>query len=177
MYLYLILLSIFIAGLLTKLADMIADDGLKVRALFAYIIGLSYGALGAFIIVSDVYLAPVVIAGIAAVIVTNKIDRKPHNLAIASMFLFLAVWGFPSVNLILLVVFLAAGIVDEIGNDMADRKRINGRLKRIFDYRLISDISAFFASLITGQWIIFLGMAAFTVGYALMEMSESRLEK
>ena len=174
---YLIIASIFLVGLLTKLADLIADDGLKVRGAFSYVIGAAYGALGAYILISDAYLAPVVIATIIAVVATKKIDKKPHSVAIASMLLFLAIWGFPAVNLLLMAIFLAAGVIDEIGNDMADGKRINGRLKKIFDYRLISDVTAFLVSLITGQWIIFLGMLAFTLGYALVEVFEAKKKK
>jgi hypothetical protein len=174
---YLVIASIFLVGLLTKLADLIADDGLKVRGVFSYIIGAVYGTLGAYILISDAYLAPVVIATIIAVVITKKIDKKPHSVAIAAMLLVLAVWGFPAVNLMLMAIFLAAGVIDEIGNDMADGKKINGRLKRIFDYRLVSDATALLVSLITGHWIIFLGMLAFTLGYAIVEAAECRLKK
>jgi len=164
---FIILLLVFFTGVLTKFADLIADDGLEIRRVFSYTIGVVYGVLIAYIIATHPMLAPMGLAAVLAVLLTKKIDRKPHNIGIASLFLFLGIWGFPKIDVILIGIFLAAGLVDEIGNDRADQGRVKGILKKVFEYRLIFELTAFMVSLLTGEWIIFLGMLSFDVGYLL----------
>ncbi len=163
----LVLFYLFLTGVLTKFADLIADEGLQIRKIFSYAIGIVYGALIAYVLATQPLLAPLGLAVVLSVLLTQKIDRKPHNIGIASIFLFLAMWGFPRVDVVLAVVFLAAGSLDEIGNDLADKGRIRSAARKIFEYRLVLEITAFLVSLITWQWIIFIGMLSFDVGYRL----------
>ena len=172
---YLIIFSVFIVGLLTKLADVMTEDGLKPKWFLSYPVGVLYGILGTYILLADAILAPIVLATVAAVLITRKIDSKPHSFAIATMFLLLAVWGFPSVNLALLAIFFAVEVIGEIGNDLADKEKMDGWVKRFFSLRLLSDATAFLVSLLTGQWIIFIGMICFTIGYGIIEVSEKRI--
>ncbi len=162
-----ILPVVFIIGILTKLADLIADDGIEIRWIFSYAIGVVYGILIAYILTTHPVLAPIGLAAVLAVLLTKKIDRKPHNIGIASTFLFLAVWGLPRIDILMTAVFLTAGLIDEIGNDRADSGRIKGSLKKLFDYRLVFELTAFSVSLVTGEWIIFLGILSFDIGYLL----------
>ncbi|MCJ7816542.1 MAG: hypothetical protein MUP55_01670, partial [Candidatus Aenigmarchaeota archaeon] len=123
---YIILIVVFLVGVLTKFADLAGDDGLKTRKLFSYPAGAIYGFLAAWILVSEYYLAPIVVGSVIAVLVTKKIDYRPHNIGIASMVLFLGFWGFPAVDMLLLAIFAILGIGDEIGSDMVERGRIRG---------------------------------------------------
>jgi hypothetical protein len=161
------LLFIFLAGILTKFADMIADEGLQIRKIFSYAVGIVYGMLIAYVLVTHPLLAPLGMAVVLSVLLAEKIDRKPHNIGIASMFLFLAIWGFPQIDMVLIAVFLAASLLDEAVSDLADRKRIKGIAGKIAEYRPVLEITAFLVSLITWQWIIFIGMLSFDVGYRL----------
>lgn len=163
----LIFIFVFFIGILTKLADLIADDGIEMRRIFSYSIGIIYGILIAYVLVTHPLLAPMALAAVLAVLMTKKIDRKPHNLGIASMFLFLGIWGLPKIDIFLAAVFLAAGIIDEIGNDMYDRGKIKGALRKIFEYRLVFELAAFSVSFATGEWMMFFGMLSFDIGYLL----------
>jgi hypothetical protein len=164
---FLILIPVFIAGVLTKFADLIADEGLEIRRAFSYLTGIVYGVMIAYIIATHPLLAPLGLAAVLAVLLTKKIDQRPHNIGIAAMFLFLGIWGFPKIDIVMISVFLAAGLVDEIGNDRADQGKMKGLLKKVFEYRLVFELTAFMVSLLTGEWIIFLGMLSFDVGYLL----------
>jgi hypothetical protein len=164
---FIILIYVFAIGVLTKFADLIADDGIEVRRVFSYAIGAVYGILIAYILVTHPFLAPMSLAAVLAVLMTKKIDRRPHNIGIAAMFLFLAIWGLPRIDIFLAAIFLAAGVADEIGNDMADSGKIKGHMKKIFEYRLVFEATAFCVSLATGEWIMFLGMLSFDTGYIM----------
>jgi len=166
---YIILIVVFLVGVLAKFADLAGDDGLKTRKLFSYSAGAIYGFLAAWILVSEYFLAPVVLGTVVAVLLSRKIDTIPHATGVASMMLFLGFWGFPPINLILLVVFALATIFDEIGNGMADRKKIKGKTGKIFSYMIISDLAALLVSYLTGAWIILLGVLVFDAGYLLTE--------
>jgi hypothetical protein len=164
---YFALLIVFLIGILSKFADLVADEGLKVKKSLAYITGMVYGVLIAYVLVNYPLLAPLGLAIVLAVLLTKKIDRKPHNVGIASMFLFLGILGFPRVDVVLLAVFLIAGGLDEVGNDLADRGRIKGIAGRFFEFRMTLEITAFLVSLLTGNCIIFLGMLGYDLGYVL----------
>lgn len=163
-----LLICVFAIGVLAKLADLIADDGLKVRNVFSYAIGISYGILIAYVLVANPFLAAIGMATVVAVTVSGKIDKHPHFIGMAAMFLLVANWGLPKIDMILVAVFLAAGIADEIGNDMSDNGKIKGRMKKVFGYRLTMEVTAFCASLATGEWVMFLGMVSFDLGYVMV---------
>ena len=172
----LVIFYVFLIGVLTKFADLIADDGLEIMWVFSYATGIVYGILIAYIISTHPLLAPMAMAAVLAVLLTNKIDRRPHNIGIASMFLFLAVWGFPSIVIWMMAVFLVAGVIDEVGNDRADRGKFKGLTKKVFEHRLIFDLTALFVSYATGEWIIFFSSLGFEIGYQITEKMGERFE-
>jgi hypothetical protein len=171
-----IFIFVFFIGVLTKLADLVADDGIEMRRVFSYSIGILYGILIAYVLVTHPLLAPMALAAVLAVLMTKKIDRKPHNIGIASLFLFLGIWGLPKIDVLMTSVFMAAGLIDEIGNDRADSGKIKGVFKKVFDYRLVFEVTAFAVSVVTGEWIIFLSMLSFDVGYILISKIGTRIK-
>lgn len=160
-----IMVASFAAGFLTKVSDMAADDGLELGRRLSYVTGLSYGFILAWIISTHALIAPLVIAVVLGVVFTGKIDHKIHYLGIGSMILFLSVFGLGRVDPLLLVVFLIAGAADEIGNDMADRRRLGKKAETFFRYRLALEIAAFAVSLYTFNWMFFAAMFSADVGY------------
>lgn len=172
-----ILSLIFFVGILSRIADMISDDGLKVRKPLDHITGIVYGSLIAYVIVFYPAIAPLGIAVVTAVIIMGKIDSAPHNLAIASMILLLAYWGLPEVNLMIAAVFLIAGISDEIGNDLADNGRIKGIKAKVLGKRYILEASAISISLATGEWMFFAALLSFDVGHVLTEKIVMKIRK
>ena len=158
---YEVLILTFALGVLTKSADI----GGKSR--FSYLAGGVYGVLAAYILSNYPVLAPLGLSIVLAVLLTGKIDTRAHAFGIAFMLLFLGVWGFRGVDLILLVIFLLAGVADEIMNDLADSRRIKGKFARIFGKRVILEITAFFVSFLTNEWLMFLGMISYDTGYVI----------
>ncbi|MEM2954926.1 MAG: hypothetical protein QW625_03200, partial [Candidatus Nanoarchaeia archaeon] len=60
-----------------------------------------------------------------------------------------------------------AALVDEIGNDLVDEGKLKGwrLLKIIFSYRGFLEIVTFLVSLLLSEWIFFLSLLAFDLGY------------
>ncbi|HJW96829.1 MAG TPA: hypothetical protein VJ485_01565 [archaeon] len=172
---YFILSLVFAIGVLTKLADLIADDGLKVRKTLSYAVGMFYGFLAAYVLAAEPLLASIILAAVIAVLLMEKIDKQPHIVGIAAMLFMLGIWGFPPINVVLLALFTATGIIDEVGNDFSDKGRIKGRFRRVMEYRPTSNIFGFLVSALTGWWIIFLGMIVFDAGYIAVGEAGKRL--
>ena len=100
-----------------------------------------------------------------AVTLTKKLDELTHAIGIGSLLLFISVFGFPAVDVTLLAVLLLAGIIDEVGNDITDRKNARRAFKMFFENRLSLEVAAFLVSAVTGEWIIWISMASFDIGY------------
>jgi len=156
---------VFLTGFLNRIADMVADDGMKLNMNVAYIAGILYGFLIAYTITHYPLLAPLGLAVVLSVLMTGKIDHPVHYLGISSMLFFSAFFGFFRTDMAVLVFFIAAAAIDEIGNGLSDRKRIRGIAGEFFRLRLTLDAAAFFISLASGSWIIFLSIIAYDLGF------------
>src|SRR4030043_111681 len=108
---YFILSLVFAIGVLTKLAGLIADDGLKFRKTLSYAGGMFYGFLAAYVLAAEPLLASIILAAVIAVLLMEKIDKQPHIVGIAAMLFMLGIWGFPPINVVLLALFTATGII------------------------------------------------------------------
>ena len=161
---YIVLLVIFLAGILTKAVDVIVDDN-KGNKRIGYLLGIIYGILIGYILTTDVYLASLGIAVVISVILTSKIDHVQHALGIAAMLIVIAVIGMPQVHVVMLIIFLAGGISDEVLSDYSDRKKKYG----IFRYRVILKIVTLIVSMSTGNWILFIGMILYDLGYTIID--------
>ncbi len=159
------LVLVFAAGVLTRMADMIADDGLDINRYVGYAIGAFYGFLGAYIITQYPLLGELGIAVVLPVLFTSKIDHPVHGIGIATMLFFLAIYGINPLNLALLSLFITGGIVDEAGNHLSDKRKLKGIVGRFLGYRLTMETVTFAVSMYTGNWIIFLAMIAYDAGF------------
>ena len=157
----------FIIGFLAKFTDLIVDDGLEINRYIGYSGSIIYGFLLAYLMHSYPVLAPLCIAVSISVITTGKIDAPTHSLAIASMMFFIAFFGLPEVNYLLLIVFMAGGLADEMGNDYTDRKKKNKFMRLFFQNRLSLELLVFTISMITGEWILWISMASFDIAYIM----------
>lgn len=166
---YEILPVIFLIGILTKFVDLVVDDGFKTKKPIAYVLGAVYGILIAYVISNYPLLSPLGLAVVFAVMLAGKIDKKPHITGVVLMVIFLGLWGFAETDLVLLSLFLFAGVMDEIANDLVDKKKIKGKPAKVLEKRVILEITTFFVSFATGYWIIFLGMLSYDAGYLLTE--------
>ncbi|NOX72030.1 MAG: hypothetical protein GXO64_05055 [Candidatus Micrarchaeota archaeon] len=158
----------FVVGILSKFSDLIVDDGLKVHRYAGYGASAAYGFLLALLIHAYPVLSPLVMAVAIAVTITKKLDDLTHAIGIGSFLLFISAFGFPAVDMPFLVIFLLGGLADEIGNDFTDRRKTHGAIKTFFENRLSLEVFAFIVSLATGNWIIWLSLASFDIGYNTM---------
>jgi hypothetical protein len=157
---------VFITGILNRIADMTADDDLRMNRCLGYSIGILYGFLIAHVITQYTILAPLGIAIIISVLATGKIDHPVHYLGMASFVLFLLLLGIPSMDIFLFVIFILGAAADEIGNNMADRGKISGFAGLFFGWRLTMEVVTFLVSLFTGIWIFFMAMLSYDTGFA-----------
>lgn len=158
---YLLCLS---AGFLSKLTDLQVDDKLYLQKNLQFATGALYGAIAGYLASLSTPFATVILAVAIGVLLTGKIDKRAHQLAIASLFLTLAFLGLPAVNLIALVFLLLLGVADEFLNDY-----LEGRSVPLFAFiarrRLLLDFGALALSIATNEWAYFLAVASFDFAY------------
>jgi hypothetical protein len=159
------LLLVFAAGVLTRVADMAADDGLMLNRCLGFITGILYGFLAAFVITQYPLLGELGVAVMVAVLFTSKIDHPVHAAGAATMLLFISIYGIGPLDLALLAVFILGGIADELGNHFSDKGKLKGALGRFFGLRLTMEAVAFAVSFYTGNWILFFAMLAYDAGF------------
>jgi len=169
-----ILLAVFAAGVLTRIADTAADDGLNLNKYLGYAIGALYGFLIAYVITQYPVLAELAVAVLLSVIVTGKIDNPIHYMGIGAAIFFLALYGLAPLNLALLAVFIAGGIADEAGNYLSDKGRLGGIAGYFFRYRMAMEAVTFTLSACTGNWIFFLAMLSYDTGYTYIFPAAAR---
>ncbi len=159
------LLLVFSIGALTRIADMIADDGLKLNRYMGYFIGILYGFLIAYVITRYPLLAELGIGVILAVVLTMKIDHPVHGAGIIAMLFPLFIYGMGPINIVILSAFFIGGAVDEIGDYFSGKRKIKGLLGSLFRLRLTMEAVTFAFSVYTGNWIFFLAMLAYDTGF------------
>ena len=162
-----ILIEVFVIGLLNRLADMHADEGLRMGKVTAYLLGATYGFLIAHLIVAYPVLAEAAIAVMVSVIVTGKINHTVHYAGVGVMLLSLAFYGIPPLIIPLLAAFLVAGIIDEMGNDLFDGKRgKKGVWGVFFERRMTMEVVALAVTLLTGNWVFIASVICYEIGYS-----------
>ena len=156
---------VFVIGVLNRIADMVADDGLRLNKALAYATGAAYGLLIAVTIHFFPLLAPMGIAVLLSCIFTGKIDSDVHYIGLGAFVLSIAVLGLAMPDPVLLAIFLAAGVLDEIGNGMADRSGMKGPLASFFRLRLTMETAALLISAYTGVWAYIVSMLFYDSGF------------
>jgi len=168
-------LLVFLTGLLNKLADLVADDGLKLKKCIFYPIGPIYGFLIAYIITTYPVFAPLGMAIMLSCIIAGKIDSKVHYVGIGTFFFFIYLFGLPAINLPIFAAFFCAGLIDEIGNYYADKGKFRGMIHSFFHYRRTTDVAAVLVSALTGLWIYLLAVICYDVGYVYIFQVKDRV--
>jgi hypothetical protein len=162
-----LLVLVFAAGALTHIADMAADGKLKLRRCLGYAAGAAYGFLTSYIIVLYPLLAEIAFAVVLSVILTGKIDSKIHYFGIGAFIIVIIISGINLMgNSIMLLAFLVAGFIDEIGNDYIDRTGRKGVLGIFFQRRMTMEALALAVTLVTGNWLFFVSVIGYEIGYS-----------
>ncbi len=157
---------VFSLGVLNRIADMIADEGLRLSRLIGYPLSIAYGFLIAYVITAYPVLAELGVAILLSVILTGKIDHPTHYMGIGSMIFFVAIMGISPLNPALLILFILGAAIDEAGNNLADDKKVKGVAGKFFRLRLTMEVLTLAISLATGLWAFFIAMLAYDAGFS-----------
>jgi hypothetical protein len=162
------LIFYFSAGATLKLGDDLLDEiGPSFLALVPLAIsGASFGYLMTLSEWDLVLLTSIIIG----VILSGKVDSSSYFVGFLMIFLFLYIGGIPIITnwydwFTLLICLLLAAILDEKGNDWAD-KSASPKASRFFEYRMTLKVSVLLLSI---PWPDFLfaaiGLWCFDIGY------------
>ena len=165
----------FVVGFLSKLTDIQVDEKKFIAKNLKFATGLAYGILYALLLGFGIELATLFLGIAIAVLLAGKIDSKAHQFAIAGFLFALVFFGFPQVNVLLLVLFIAFALLDEFLNDYFDVRQSKGVLAKIAKFRLSLEAFALVASVYFNNWIFFAGIIAYDAGYWLAIVLSSKL--
>jgi hypothetical protein len=165
---YLFLLASFaFIGAGIKYIDCVYDEGVFDKRV-AIVLGLVCGVLMGYLIGSDARASSIFLAVIVGVAITRKIDTNPFFLGAVLAF---AVPLFLTKNIMIdwfpTTVLVFGGIVDEIGNNLADLGLIDSKaLKTFFHYRVSMEIVMFLLTIFgVFEPIYFLAFLLFDISY------------
>ena len=158
----------FLTGFLTKLTDRQVDDKLFISKNLQFITGALYGLGAGYLASLSTPLATLILAITIGVLLTGKIDKRAHQLAIASLFTTIAILGLPAINLFILAALIAFGIADELLNDYIEGKG-SSPFAFVVRHRLLLDLGALAVSIATGEWVYFLALVSFDLAYQITD--------
>ncbi|MFH0955477.1 MAG: hypothetical protein V1777_05220 [Candidatus Micrarchaeota archaeon] len=161
--------SFFILGAGIKYIDDCFDEKVFSKA-HGFILAPLLGLFWAFIMAQHPVAATILGAIVLAVFFKGKIDNIAFTAGTLIILLALFLSGFAEFLWIPLIVITVAGILDELGNDWADKQEKLPRLIRwFFEYRFIMKLTVFsFAFLGTFPWEFFFAFLVWDIGYALV---------
>jgi hypothetical protein len=159
----------FLAGILVKLVDLAEDHGLKFNKDLKVIFGAMYGLLIAYII-SVINILPGFWFGIIiGLIISGKIDAEGHYAGVGVLLASLAIFGFPLMNpVIVLITSLICVLEEWINDELVDKKRVKGWLKKFLSVRPLLEIASVIFALYYYNISIFLLLFSFDAGYLII---------
>lgn len=173
----LFLLAYFGAGFTLKMGDDFLDD--YGRPSYAWLPFAVSGALFGFLMAEsqwDLLLFSSIIIG---VLVSGKVNKPQFSIGFIMIGIMLLIRGFPIITsltewLLVLVILLIASVVDERGNDWADRQQTIF-VSKFFKYRFTLKISVLFLSVFwPGFWKTAVGLWLFDMGYEIAGMVDRK---
>lgn len=164
----------FACGALVKLADNLVDEPFKPRRLLAYASSVLYGLIAGFLATRSSEFATMVLAITVGVLVAGKIDSREHQVGVASLLFFVALFGLPSINLGLLVLFISLGFFDELLNDfvvvLKERGiKVNGLAAKAVNARASLEVGAAAVGFYSGNFTYFLALLSFDAAYNVVD--------
>ncbi len=150
----------FLSGILVKSVDWL-DDVKKSKSPARFVLAIAYGLLLGYVIGTSSFSA-IFIAAIAGQILARKVDTAAHRLGVAIAALSLILFGFPTFDVWLFLVFLFLAFMDEMD--------YVGRLRPLNTFRPFLKAGALIPALL-GVWDYFIGIIAFDAGYELFRLA------
>lgn len=172
-YYSLVVFLFFILGAGIKFIDQTFDkknsNDQKLALAISIVCGLIIGTL-----ISIDYFSSILLIGIiVGVILANKIDNIAFFIGLVFVVLISVLLNFYSnlhLNFVLIAVIAFASLIDEIGNDLADKGKLSGVINWFFVNRFVLKVTVlvmFFLNLL--PFVYLLAFLAFDVAYYLME--------
>ncbi len=161
---YIILLSLFV-GVFTRKVDDHYDKKRKMNKLLLIGLAVAYGAFIALIAEAVPSVVSLVLAVLVGLVASGKIDRYGHQIAVLSFVAVSLIFGFAALrgfNIAMFLVFLVAGVADEVASDRCAKHKNLGCM--ILSYRPLLEITAFLVSLYTGMWEVWLTLLLYDIG-------------
>lgn len=189
-----ILLSYALLGAGIKYADQAYDIEVFNKKI-ATLLAIPGGALMAFLIIFDSTSAIIFMAMIFGLALTRKIDNIAFCIGTGLVVLFPIIFHDTlKIEWIPFSILIFAGIIDEIGNDWADRRVLKRLIKhtqenenkkfsykfweKFFLNRFMMKIAIFLLALFNFfTWIYFIAFMAFDMTYLLVERYSFHLKK
>ena len=162
--LLLVLIFASLYGVTMKVADLLNEHGLKWFRGSAILFGILWGMFGTLLVVSDVYIANIVLAMAIAFIVRMRIDYINHAIAeVIIIVSFLTYSTFvPAVFFIFLPIFIVFGGMKDLLDDYYKRKDLFAKISESMWYYPIPTL---IYATYTSQWVVFYVFTIFTVFY------------
>jgi len=158
----------FFIGVLTKVVDLIEDDGLKLFRYANVLFGIIYGLLIGYVVTAYQNVSPLLLGTVIAMVVYGRIDAKGHYTGIVALALFLvANWPWKT-SVPLLMIFVIANIFEELLNDLLDRGYFKKNvIKNILAVRPVLELTALVVAIVIKDIAIFMTILSYDVGYVL----------
>jgi len=175
--LQLIILYAFLGGAIKFIDQAYDEKAFSIRS--AKVVAVLAGAAMGFLMAKD---SPFSTAFFAAMLISLVLARKIDNFAFATgtilaIVSLLAYYPSSEVywSIVPIVVFLVAGFVDEVADDMVDKHGITGFLQVFLNYRPFSDF-ALVGMVLVGMfpWTYLLPYFGFTFSYMFVERFTER---
>lgn len=175
-----LLIIALLTGIAVKYADIIEDNENKKRKaeikktnrlknkleLIKIFLGLIYGILLFSAIAINESILPLWVGIVIGLIIIGKIDGLSHYVGVSTFFALLFLRGYSKFNAILLIIFIAVCVLEEIVNDYFDKHKIkNKKLRKFVAARPLLEITALIASIVTGNWLLWFALLFVDIGY------------
>jgi len=164
-----IFIIFFMTGFLTKLADEYDNKKLLRYKILLFIAGPLYGLFIGMVILIQPLVAPLWLGAVFGNIIAGKIDSLSHYAAMAALIITLLFSGTLSLNVLLIVIFTLVCVLEEFIHYLAvDKKKVKNKTFRNFiELRPLLEVVAFIYSWIIGEWVVWLSLLLFDIGYYL----------
>ena len=161
----LLLICSILFGVTMKLADCFNEHGFKWFKGDAILFGILFGIFGGLLILGNPLLTNLYLALLLVNVLRFRVDALNHGLAATIMFFsFLFVMGNFSLSYFA-YFFLTFAFFGILFNYALPLSKIKGFWGTIFELRFFYFLITFLFSVYTAQWIVFISMALFQIGY------------
>ncbi len=151
-----------------KIADLLNEHGLKWFKGLDILFGFLWGIFGIFLIISNVYVANVLLAMVLAFIIRMRIDYLNH--AIATLVIIISFLSYslfePKIFFIFLGVFIIFGSIKDY---LGDKLKSKGVFQIISESGWYYVIPTLIYALVTSRWIVFYVFTTYIISYDLVK--------